>query len=286
MLKKLREELYVLAGYIYEEYEEELKHEEDLKYSEIDVLTLKKLQISLSVILNKLLEYDSYEICLLDDDTIILSRILNKTNLYLDKILNNFNIRNSYFCDVYRKKDNKLLFLSNVYGTYNSLSERIMADIEMKFMYLLKQDEKMSDEMKNMLSYNLTFINPYIENVVIDNKTNILDYIKLEDQRYNEMDELDKYLHDDFIEFYIQHTLNKTINKMLTNKKMTERLSQIKSLSLRALFLYMSEYELDKLKYQYKNTNPSLVSKFGYEGLMDSLKKIESDRELIKKIKN
>ncbi len=286
MLKKIYNELYVLAGNIYEEYEENLKNEEDLKYNNLDILTLKRLQITLSILLKNSFKYDEYEICLLDDDSIILSRILNKTNLYLDKSAEELNIRKSYFCDLYSFKDDKLTFLSNVYGKYNSLSEKIMADIEMKYMYLLKNDDNMSNEMKNLLSYNLAFINPYIENVVVDNKTNIKEYIKNEDQRYNEMDDSSKYLYDDFIEFYTNYTLNKTISKMLTDKKMSEKVAKINSIFMRSIFLYMNESEIEKLKYKYRYTNPTLVSQNGYECMMDAFQKVESDKELIKKLKN
>lgn len=287
--EKIRE-LFDIASDLFNEYSVELKNEEDNVYEELNIIQLKALQMSLNFASKKydLQKYNDYEKCLLDQELIVLNRVINKTNMYLDKIMENDNKNNIFFGDIYIKNNNNLQRISNIYGTFNKFSQKIISQIDMKFMYLLKHDNVLSNKDKDTMSWRMLYINPYIEEEIITNNKLLKDCIINNEQNNNKMDELNKYLYNDFIDYYSKEELKNIFDIVLYSKNPDVEVLKFSELYARAILNYLPEDKIKKIEDEFdyikcinKNINNS---RFNY--IKNALNSIEKDKELIKKIKN
>lgn len=287
--EKIRE-LFDIASDLFNEYSVELKNEEDNVYEELNIIQLKALQMSLNFASKKydLQKYNDYEKCLLDQELIVLNRVINKTNMYLDKIMENDNKNNIFFGDIYIKNNNNLQRISNIYGTFNKFSQKIISQIDMKFMYLLKHDNELPNKEKDIMSWRMLYINPYIEEEIITNNKLLKDCIINNEQNNNKMDELNKYLYNDFIDYYSKEELKNIFDIVLYSKNPDVEVLKFSELYARTILNYLPEDKIKKIEDEFdyikcinKNINNS---RFNY--IKNALNSIEKDKELIKKIKN
>lgn len=287
MIKKLYNELYVLAGNLFEEYENDIKIEEDKKYESCNILTLKELQVYLNIIANRynLLDYSNPEICMLDDDSIILARMLNKTAKYTDELAEKVNYDKVLFNNLYLNKNDNLYYITNLYGSFNIFSEDVIAGLEMKYLYLLKNESDLDKDIKDNMAYRMFYINPYIEEEIITKNKPIPDYIKTEKQKYDKLDEFDKYLYNDFIDYYSSSTLKYFFKKLLTADYVSEGYSRVIELYLRANFNCLSKETIDKLYLNFNENYTPDMNLEGYNTIKRAFNRIKDDKELIKRIR-
>ncbi len=290
MTKEIYEEIYNFTCKIYDAYQIEDKNllnkiielEEPLYDRIFTELDDYNLNVFLEYAIFKYSsinphDYDLYEAILYEDkNKFVIRRINNK--LLKKSIEYNITDENKQAITL---NDQITLVSSNIYDASIELNEKIIANIEAKFIYMLEKENIIN---RDEIIKKLTFVSVYLEEIV-KNKA-IEEIIKEEDNLYNNLWEHVKNDYMYMLNEYVTKTIGKNIIFMHSKIDLNNPNNiKVREIYLRTLFNYLDIKEIDLIKKQYEKEDLVVYNKEGYKAVIESFESYDKDKELIKKIK-
>ncbi|MBP3461484.1 MAG: hypothetical protein J6K21_03635 [Bacilli bacterium] len=290
MIKQIYKDIYQFTDKLYDKYNINdkkilnyiLSLEDSIYDSIFNKLSLNKF--------NEFLEYveeeydkinqnedDNYEVLLYGDKkAFIIRRIYNKLS---DKLL----------CDYSNEKmtsvtlNDQIILESNfIENAMIELAEKIIANIEIKFLYLM-QLEKIPNNKEYIK--NLSFISSYLEEKIKENN-DIKQLVKSEDNLYDNLWEDFKSDYEYMLNNYVIEAIEKDIVIMHSYRDLNNSInSKIRSLYLRTMFNFLDEDEIEQINYSFREKELKIYNKVGYDEVINAFKKYNEDQDNITKIK-
>ena len=222
-------------------------------------------------------EDDNYEVLLYGDkNTFIIRRIYNKLS---DKLLYDYSTEKMTSVTL---NDQIILEGNFIEKAMIELAEKIIANIEIKFLYLM-QLEKIPNSKEYIK--NLSFISLYLEEKIKENN-DIKQLVKSEDNLYNNLWEDFKSDYEYILNNYVIEAIEKDIVIMHSCRDLNNlNNSKIRSLYLRTMFNFLDEDEIEQINYSFREKELKIYNKVGYDEVIDAFRKYEEDKNNIIKIK-
>lgn len=291
-MKKILDEIYDKTNILYNKYKKSNKPEDlffaiknvEKIYKNLTLPELNKLDDIVKEIENAqdMFELDNYEMIMYADrEYLVIRRILLDLNRYII----NYHDENdepfylfSNFGEMCAIKIND----DAIYELYN----KSIANIELKFLYLLQNNNKLNNFEKNECIKKLMFINPYIEEKILKNPS-FEDNIKNEDNLKNNLWTNIEIEYDNNFITYILNEIEKNYIYLSTGLDIKSQLNfEIRSTYLRTLFSYVDITTIHQINENFKNSRYKATNKIGENRIKEIIGTSEEDKKLIKKIKN
>lgn len=230
--------------------------------------------------------YENIEISPNINDKLIIRHILNRINQALNRtyyLEKNRKIEK----EIYRVSNDKIIVMQNIAGALSELDEKILANIETKYIFFLITDQSINDFTKGSIINNSLYVNPYLEEKLLKNAVkavNVNEYIKNEDNLYNNLYDNVKIEYNKFLKDYCLNTIEYMINSLETENN--QLLIKLKELYIRTLLNYLDLEDIKALEEKYNNVilnNNLLISNELKKNIFD---KTSEDKKTIKYIKN
>lgn len=257
-------------------------------YSDLNLESLKILEKSIAYILNKLnaFKYENFEIAINnEEDVLIFTRIYNQLNNYI----NNYFITDNYkplFVDVYDINYKNIKYIDSFGGTIYNLENQMLSNIETKYLFLLLTSPELDNLYKSKTLSNMLFINPVLDKKLFNHKVPIVEYIKNEDEIYENLNKnLQEVYNCDVTEYSLEELKN-IFYYLLTNNNINKNDLLAYECYIRALFNNLDEDTLEQLNYNFNEMNIKVLNKKGEEVIRKSFRQIKNDKNNINKIKN
>ena len=181
--------------------------------------------------------------------------------------------------------NNKYIRMRNLEGSLNELWDKILTSVEVKFLYLLTIDEKISDKRKGTIFSNMMFVHPTLQDRIFKKQINIGSYVKEEDNIYNGLWENIKEIYENELSNYC-YNFSKELIKTMIFEDITDEEILIYEIYLRSLFNYLDDDVLENLNYEYHNEEEfKIENEFGDKCVREAFRKINEDTNTINKIK-
>lgn len=288
-------ELNIISEILLEKYYdynfEELKKCIDYEISIYKNLSIKQLNQLVKYVEDLEIKLDSFryeniEISPNINDKLILRHILNRINQALNRtyyLEKNRKIEK----EIYRVSNDKIIVMQNIAGALSELDEKILANIETKYIFFLITDQSINDFTKGSIINNSLYVNPYLEEKLFKNAVkavNVNEYIKNEDNLYNNLYDNVKIEYNKFLKDYCLNTIEYMINSLETENN--QLLIKLKELYIRTLLNYLDLEDIKALEEKYSNVilnNNLLISNELKKNIFD---KTSEDKKTIKYIKN
>lgn len=232
--------------------------------------------------LNGTFYYDNYELPLYNHET---SFILRRMFVYANKVLANrydpADTENALF-----KLDNTKYIFINPNNIIYELSSKLYSNIETKFILFLTNNPNISNERKSSMISSLMYVDPYLQDKIFSKQIVLPDYIKAEDDLYNNLWANVKDIYEDKLSYICDTGIHNTINLMLSKIDLNNKENiLIREMYLRTLFNYTDEEYLEEINYEFNNIDFDIQNEFGYNQIVNAFKSINKDTEMINKIK-
>ncbi len=288
-------ELNIISEILLEKYYdynfEEVKKCIDYEISIYKNLSIKQLNQLVKYVEDLEIKLDSFryeniEISPNINDKLILRHILNRINQALNRtyyLEKNRKIEK----EIYRVSNDKIIVMQNIAGALSELDEKILANIETKYIFFLITDQSINDFTKGSIINNSLYVNPYLEEKLFKNAVkavNVNEYIKNEDNLYNNLYDNVKIEYNKFLKDYCLNTIEYMINSLETENN--QLLIKLKELYIRTLLNYLDLEDIKALEEKYSNVilnNNLLISNELKKNIFD---KTSEDKKTIKYIKN
>lgn len=288
-------ELNIISEILLEKYYdynfEEVKKCIDYEISIYKNLSIKQLNQLVKYVEDLEIKLDSFryeniEISPNINDKLILRHILNRINQALNRtyyLEKNRKIEK----EIYRVSNDKIIVMQNIAGALSELDEKILANIETKYIFFLITDQSINDFTKGSIINNSLYVNPYLEEKLLKNAVkavNVNEYIKNEDNLYNNLYDNVKIEYNKFLKDYCLNTIEYMINSLETENN--QLLIKLKELYIRTLLNYLDLEDIKALEEKYSNVilnNNLLISNELKKNIFD---KTSEDKKTIKYIKN
>lgn len=294
MLTNLIFEMYELDSLLYYNFSNpsiskkiSLIEEKNLK--KFSITTLKTLEEVIGNILNKLDSFykEDFEIAFENNDTVIILRRMYNQIL---KTINNFrkdeNGKLPLFSSLYTFYEGEVIYVDDLGGSLNNLTESVICDIETKFMVFLLSNPLIDDDIKKRMAYNMVYINPYLDDKVSDRSEKIYNSIIKEEEEYNNLDGIMKETYDNYLEEYSFSVLKDLFYLLLTDISIKDDQLKMYEIYIRTIFNNLKEEDLESLNYSFNEINVNVLNKEGEEAIRKAFRSIRNDKDFIKKIKN
>ncbi len=288
-------ELNIISEILLEKYYdynfEEVKKCIDYEISIYKNLSIKQLNQLVKYVEDLEIKLDSFryeniEISPNINDKLIIRHILNRINQALNRtyyLEKNRKIEK----EIYRVSNDKIIVMQNIAGALSELDEKILANIETKYIFFLITDQSINDFTKGSIINNSLYVNPYLEEKLLKNAVkavNVNEYIKNEDNLYNNLYDNVKIEYNKFLKDYCLNTIEYMINSLETENN--QLLIKLKELYIRTLLNYLDLEDIKALEEKYNNVilnNNLLISNELKKNIFD---KTSEDKKTIKYIKN
>lgn len=288
-------ELNIISEILLEKYYdynfEEVKKCIDYEISIYKNLSIKQLNQLVKYVEDLEIKLDSFryeniEISPNINDKLIIRHILNRINQALNRtyyLEKNRKIEK----EIYRVSNDKIIIMQNIAGALSELDEKILANIETKYIFFLITDQSINDFTKGGIINNSLYVNPYLEEKLLKNAVkavNVNEYIKNEDNLYNNLYDNVKIEYNKFLKDYCLNTIEYMINSLETENN--QLLIKLKELYIRTLLNYLDLQDIKALEEKYNNVilnNNLLISNELKKNIFD---KTSEDKKTIKYIKN
>lgn len=288
-------ELNIISEILLEKYYdynfEEVKKCIDYEISIYKNLSIKQLNQLVKYVEDLEIKLDSFryeniEISPNINDKLIIRHILNRINQALNRtyyLEKNRKIEK----EIYRVSNDKIIVMQNIAGALSELDEKILANIETKYIFFLITDQSINDFTKGSIINNSLYVNPYLEEKLLKNAVkavNVNEYIKNEDNLYNNLYDNVKIEYNKFLKDYCLNTIEYMINSLETANN--QLLIKLKELYIRTLLNYLDLEDIKALEEKYNNVilnNNLLISNELKKNIFD---KTSEDKKTIKYIKN
>ena len=288
-------ELNIISEILLEKYYdynfEEVKKCIDYEISIYKNLSIKQLNQLVKYVEDLEIKLDSFryeniEISPNINDKLIIRHILNRINQALNRtyyLEKNRKIEK----EIYRVSNDKIIIMQNIAGALSELDEKILANIETKYIFFLITDQSINDFTKGGIINNSLYVNPYLEEKLLKNAVkavNVNEYIKNEDNLYNNLYDNVKIEYNKFLKDYCLNTIEYMINSLETENN--QLLIKLKELYIRTLLNYLDLEDIKALEEKYNNVilnNNLLISNELKKNIFD---KTSEDKKTIKYIKN
>ena len=290
MIKQIYKDIYQFTDKLYDKYNIDNKEilnyiislEDSIYDSIFNKLSLNKFYEFLEYVeeeYNKINqnEDDNYEVLLYGDkNTFIIRRIYNKLS---DKLLYDYSTEKMTSVTL---NDQIILEGNFIEKAMIELAEKIIANIEIKFLYLM-QLEKIPNNKEYIK--NLSFISSYLEEKIKENN-DIKQLVKSEDNLYDNLWEDFKSDYEYMLNNYVIEAIEKDIVIMHSYRDLNNSInSKIRSLYLRTMFNFLDEDEIEQINYSFREKELKIYNKVGYDEVINAFKKYNEDQDNITKIK-
>lgn len=281
----------ILDAYNQENYKKlkELLDLEDREYKKMDVHLLNNYIDYLEYESKKLniIDLENYEIALYNNQKqLIIRRMVNKVNQILNRYYYFEQNIERLEKDIIPITNNIIFVIQNFDGAMSELDEKILTNIETKYLYFILNNSKLDVSQKSRIFTNTLFVNPYLEEKILSPTIKIDEFIKNEDNLYFNLWDNIKNEYKLFIFDYCTNASIYTIESMLSEIDLDDNIHTIaRSIYLRTLFNYLDEETIEKIHEQYNNLEINKLNTYGDDLIIDSFNKVESDNYMIQKIK-
>ena len=253
-------ELNIISEILLEKYYdynfEEVKKCIDYEISIYKNLSIKQLNQLVKYVEDLEIKLDSFryeniEISPNINDKLIIRHILNRINQALNRtyyLEKNRKIEK----EIYRVSNDKIIIMQNIAGALSELDEKILANIETKYIFFLITDQSINDFTKGGIINNSLYVNPYLEEKLLKNAVkavNVNEYIKNEDNLYNNLYDNVKIEYNKFLKDYCLNTIEYMINSLETENN--QLLIKLKELYIRTLLNYLDLEDIKALEEKY-----------------------------------
>ena len=228
--------------------------------------------------------YEDYEIVLYNnEEELIIRRIINKLNQICNKKIN-YNDNSEK--EVIELKPNLTLILPNSDMFLSELYCKLIANIDIKYLFFIINNNELEYTKKQNIFINTLFINPYLEDAILNPVINLEELIKNEDDLYNNLWEYIKDIYQEYLEDYCRNNILLNISMMVSEIDLNNESNVVaRSIYLRTLFNYLSREKLEEINYNYNEEERTIYNFLGEEYIKKAFKTIEKDKIQIEKIK-
>ena len=294
-------DLYSLEETIYKDYDinnkEKIKNYVDLEdkvFNKLDLEDLSELLKYSNSVMDSLEQddYEDYEILLYGEEPLLIARRLH---FKIYKYYNEYPLYEGEYTETAIKQieENKYFVCYNLLDSFLELDEKIYAEILMRFLFLLSKEniDEIKDENLEYDNYQynylnkISFINPYIEEKLFEN-SDIEFHIKIEDNLYNELWEYVKVNYVETIVNTLMPSIKKNIVIMHSKRDINnDKNTLIRETFLRTSFSFLDPETIAEINYKYREENFEVYNKVGYQAINNAFRRVNQDKEIIKKIK-
>lgn len=281
----------ILDAYNQNNYErlENLLKIEDREYKKIDVHLLNNFIDYLEYESKNLdiIDFENYEIALYNNQKqLIIRRMVNKVNQMLNRYYYMEQDVDKLEKDIVPIEHNIILAIQNFDGALSELDEKILTNIETKYLYFILNSFNFNDKQKSEIIINTLFVNPYLEEKILSKTININKFIKVEDNLYYELWDNIKKEYEEFIFNYCTNTSIYTIETMLSEIALdNNKITLARSIYLRTLFNFLDYKTIDKINEIYNNIEIEKTDTLANKLIKNAFNRVEKDSLIIQKIK-
>lgn len=294
MLKKLLYSMYdlnemLLYNFNNTEVHDSIVEIEKHNFSQFNLRVLKILQDTLEKILINTDNFykNEFEIAVENqDEALIFKRIYNQVNRYINNYIKNEDGTQPVAIYLYKYHDNNVSFLDDLGGSISVLEENMINDIDVKFLFLLIDNTMVRPQLKKNMLINSLFVNPNLDERLVNYKDNMIEQLKYEDYAYEKLDDFMKHTYDTYLYDYSLNTLKDIFYTLLTNTKISGENLKLYEIYIRSVFSGLDIETLEQLNYSFNDMNVNIMNKDGEETIRRAFRKIDTDKTLIRKIKN
>lgn len=263
----------------------DLEYEEYRKFDIQTILSLFDYIIS-ELGKNNMIELENYEIAFNNKkEQLILKRIFNRLNQIINRYYQYEEKITTLEKDVTYVEKNKILIMQNMDGAYNELCEKIITNIETKYLYFILENNNLDDYTKSNIFINTMYINPYLEEKIFTKNIMMDKLIKNEDNLYYNLWEYVKESYEDIIYNYCKDNSICIIETMITDLELNEQQLLIYSIYLRTLFNYLDYETLEEINNNYNEEEFDKYNILGDSYIRHAFQMINNDKEKIRQIK-
>ncbi|MBE6160071.1 MAG: hypothetical protein E7157_03370 [Lactobacillales bacterium] len=228
-----------------------------------------------------------YEIPLYNNKKrIIIERIINKLTNHINRSFLKEKESEFPIKDVLLLDNNTILVAENTDYSFSELYNKIITQVEIKYLYFVMDNDKLDNEKKKEIFLNDLFINPFLEEKLLKPIVNFADFVKEEDNLYNGLWDNIKETYNEYLEYQCKEIALHNIDRMLSEIDIYNPQNTIaRSLYLRAVFNYLTNEQIEDIYNNYNEEFREINNLFGDEYIRFSFNSISKDKEEIEKIK-
>ncbi len=259
-------------------------HKEDQLYNELTLEELESIYTKYKTLYENQQDFSNHEIILFNDKNL---SIIRRIFLRIYKQMLQIYVPENNSKDMLLIGDKKLSMKIDK-NLYNNAKEelkfKISSKIELRFLDLLLYDENLFMKQKMNIIHKSMFINPYLEEELINNNFDVDNLIEKENLLFKE-------LWDIFKTFYIEEMYTTSCNRLLNeiyimrskldiNKPFN---SYIRSIYLRSLLCNLDNSSIQKTLSEIEEDNFDIFNEEGELNVKYALSRIETDRAFMNK---
>lgn len=288
------EKFYLISKKILETYRngnyEELKKLIKLENDEYDKTDIQFIINFFDVLILKLnqmdiYKYENYETALYNNDKILITRRLyNKVKQIMNRYYAHEENTTIFEKDLCQIDDNLLIVTQNLDGAFADLEEKIITNIETKYLYFMMACQGIDNNKKQTVFMNTMFVNPYLEEKLLTPHVRIDEFIKKEDELYFNLWKYVRESYESFLNSYCIDTVIDTIETMVCETDLEEN-TALRFMYLRSLFNSLDYVTLDDIKDEYIKSDLEVENPYGEKLVSIAFDCIYKDNEIIRKIK-